>query len=59
MDGKMQRSKLRNLLMRGFHLYLQILGISSVKDTQCGFKLISRESAKLVFPSMHVVSLAL
>lgn len=48
-----QRSFLRNLLMRSFHMYLQLLGVSAVKDTQCGFKLFTREAAQLVFPNVH------
>lgn len=50
-----QRSFLRNLLMRAFHFYLHVLGISSIKDTQCGFKLCTRETARIIYPSMHVV----
>ena len=49
-----QRSLLRNLLMRGFHAYLAVLGIAAIKDTQCGFKLFTRSAAKRIFPSMHV-----
>lgn len=50
-----QRSWLRNALMRAFHVYLSLLGISKVKDTQCGFKLCTRETGRVVYPSMHVV----
>lgn len=49
-----KRSFLRNFLMRSFHIYLSILGISSIKDTQCGFKLFTRSAAKAIFPSLHV-----
>ncbi|KAI5475746.1 glycosyltransferase family 2 protein [Pseudohyphozyma bogoriensis] len=48
-----KRSFLRNLLMRLFHLYLSLLGISSIRDTQCGFKLLSRASAALLFSHLH------
>lgn len=48
-----QRSALRNLLMRGFHLYLSLLGLSSIRDTQCGFKLQTRATARLLYPSLH------
>jgi dolichyl-phosphate beta-glucosyltransferase len=40
--------------MRGFHLYVYIFGVRDIEDTQCGFKLFSREAAKLIFPNMHV-----
>lgn len=48
-----KRSALRNLLMRGFHLYLSLLGLSSIRDTQCGFKLQTRATARLLYPSLH------
>lgn len=40
--------------MRGFHLYVYLVGIRDIEDTQCGFKLFSREAARLIFPHMHV-----
>ena len=49
-----QRSALRNALMRSFHVYLNIMGISTVKDTQCGFKLFTRSAGRVIFPNMHV-----
>ena len=30
------------------------LGISHIKDTQCGFKLFTRAAAASIFPSLHV-----
>ncbi|KAH8927489.1 glycosyltransferase family 2 protein, partial [Atractiella rhizophila] len=52
-EAVVKRSVLRNLLMRLFHLYLLLLGLSHIRDTQCGFKLFSRSSALLIFPYMH------
>jgi dolichyl-phosphate beta-glucosyltransferase len=49
-----RRSFFRNILMWGFHLAVQLVGVRGVKDTQCGFKLFSRESARLLFPFQHV-----
>jgi dolichyl-phosphate beta-glucosyltransferase len=49
-----RRSALRNLLMRGFHLIVRWVGIGGVRDTQCGFKLFSREAARVIFPCLHV-----
>lgn len=40
--------------MRSFHLYLQLLSLSSIRDTQCGFKLFSRPLSRLIFPTLHV-----
>ena len=48
-----QRSFVRNLLMYTFHFYLGVMGISSIKDTQCGFKLFSREAAACLFHGMY------
>lgn len=48
-----KRSKLRNFLMHGFHTLVYWFGISVIKDTQCGFKLFTRDAAIKVFPFMH------
>jgi dolichyl-phosphate beta-glucosyltransferase len=53
-DAVVQRSLVRNLLMYAFHAYVHLLGIKSIKDTQCGFKLFSRKAAARVFPNVHV-----
>ncbi|KAJ3026719.1 UNVERIFIED_CONTAM: dolichyl-phosphate beta-glucosyltransferase [Siphonaria sp. JEL0065] len=53
-DAVVKRSAIRNFLMHGFHTFLLILGISSIKDTQCGFKLVTRKTAATIFPHMHV-----
>ncbi|GAA5928900.1 dolichyl-phosphate beta-glucosyltransferase [Sporobolomyces koalae] len=52
-EAVVKRSLLRNLLMRCFHLYLSILGLRSIRDTQCGFKLHTRASAQHLYPSLH------
>lgn len=49
-----KRSFIRNFLMHCFHKLLQILGIREIGDTQCGFKLFSREAYQSIFPRMHV-----
>jgi len=53
-DVVVKRSFVRNLLMRGLHLCLKTLGVGHIQDTQCGFKLFTRESARLLFPPMHI-----
>ncbi|KAJ1850798.1 dolichyl-phosphate beta-glucosyltransferase, partial [Coemansia sp. RSA 2703] len=53
-DTVVERSHIRAFLQWGFHTYVTILGVRGVRDTQCGFKLFSREAARRVFPKMHV-----
>ncbi|KAI8062113.1 nucleotide-diphospho-sugar transferase [Gongronella butleri] len=53
-DAVVKRSFIRNFLMVGFHTLVYTLGIRGVEDTQCGFKLFTREAAQIVFPNMHV-----
>uniref|UniRef100_A0A1B6MTM3 Dolichyl-phosphate beta-glucosyltransferase n=1 Tax=Graphocephala atropunctata TaxID=36148 RepID=A0A1B6MTM3_9HEMI len=48
------RSLFRTLLMHGFHLLVCVLCVRSVRDTQCGFKLLTREAARICFSSLHV-----
>ncbi|GAA5978744.1 hypothetical protein JCM11641_006163 [Rhodosporidiobolus odoratus] len=52
-EAVVKRSALRNLLMRSFHLYLSLLGLSTIRDTQCGFKLSTTSTASLLYPSLH------
>ncbi|GAA6058087.1 hypothetical protein JCM3770_001106 [Rhodotorula araucariae] len=52
-EAVVKRSALRNLLMRSFHLYLSLLGLRTIRDTQCGFKLHARASAQLLYPALH------
>ncbi|SPO05983.1 related to dolichyl-phosphate beta-glucosyltransferase [Cephalotrichum gorgonifer] len=55
-EAVVQRSALRNFLMRGFHFVLMILtppATSRIKDTQCGFKLFSRAALPHIVPYMH------
>ena len=49
-----KRNLLRNVLMHCFHFLVNLIVGTSVKDTQCGFKLFSRDSARLLFPGLHL-----
>ncbi len=49
-----KRTPFRNALMWGFHWVVRWVGVAGVRDTQCGFKLFSREAAMLIFPVLHV-----
>lgn len=37
-----------------FHFEVWLFAVKSIRDTQCGFKLFSRESARKIFSQMHV-----
>uniref|UniRef100_A0A8C4N686 Dolichyl-phosphate beta-glucosyltransferase n=2 Tax=Eptatretus burgeri TaxID=7764 RepID=A0A8C4N686_EPTBU len=49
-----KRSYFRTLLMLGFHALVWALCVRGVRDTQCGFKLLSREAAWKTFSRLHV-----
>jgi dolichyl-phosphate beta-glucosyltransferase len=54
-EGKAKRSPLRRVLMWGFHTYMSLMvGGSGIKDTQCGFKLFTRPSARKLFDVLHI-----
>ncbi|CAH0777955.1 unnamed protein product [Bemisia tabaci] len=48
------RTFFRTLLMHGFHLAVWLLATQKIRDTQCGFKLLTRETAKICFSNLHV-----
>ncbi|XP_038056980.1 dolichyl-phosphate beta-glucosyltransferase-like [Patiria miniata] len=49
-----QRSFFRTVLMYGFHFLVWFLCVRGVRDTQCGFKLMTRETAARLFTNLHV-----
>ncbi|XP_071951572.1 dolichyl-phosphate beta-glucosyltransferase-like [Antedon mediterranea] len=49
-----ERSFFRTILMYGFHFLVWFLCVRGIKDTQCGFKLLSRKAASQVFTCLHV-----
>jgi dolichyl-phosphate beta-glucosyltransferase len=53
-EDKANRTALRKFLGLGFHFLTWLSGVRGVKDTQCGFKLFSREAARWLFPNQHV-----
>ncbi|XP_059170536.1 dolichyl-phosphate beta-glucosyltransferase-like [Physella acuta] len=53
-DSIAKRSLFRTFLMYGFHFVVTLLCVRGVRDTQCGFKLLSREAAIFLFSNMHV-----
>ncbi|KAK6643075.1 hypothetical protein RUM43_004578 [Polyplax serrata] len=48
------RSFFRNILMHGFHFLVWLFAVRTIRDTQCGFKLLTRKTAMLCFKSLHV-----
>jgi len=44
----------RHLMGRGFNLIVQLLTISGISDTQCGFKLFSAEATTTLFSKLRV-----
>jgi dolichyl-phosphate beta-glucosyltransferase len=48
------RSLFRTILMHGFHLLVWLFAVRTIKDTQCGFKLLTRSAARRIFEIMHV-----
>jgi dolichyl-phosphate beta-glucosyltransferase len=48
------RSIVRTLLMRVFHFFVSLLVSSSIQDTQCGFKLFTKEASQAVFGNLKL-----
>lgn len=40
--------------MHGFHFLVSSLCVQTIRDTQCGFKLFNRETARVLFPPLHI-----
>nr|CAG4644225.1 EOG090X0BIY [Lepidurus arcticus] len=53
-DSIATRSYFRTFLMHGFHSLVWFFAVRSIRDTQCGFKLFSRQAVRLCFPSLHI-----
>jgi len=53
-DSIAERSFLRTVLMKGFHLIVWAFCVRSVCDTQCGFKLLTRDAVRACFLNLHV-----
>lgn len=53
-DAVATRSFFRTILMYGFHMLVWVLTVRGIRDTQCGFKLLTRSAASTCFRSLHV-----
>eukprot|EP00210_Caulerpa_lentillifera_P009369 g8932.t1 len=49
-----KRSLYRTILMHGFHLCVWIVTRTPIKDTQCGFKLFTRDAVGYIFPYLKL-----
>lgn len=49
-----ERKWYRNILMYGFNFLVSTLCVRGVRDTQCGFKLFTRQAAQLLFSTQHL-----
>lgn len=49
-----QRTFFRNFLMYCFHFLVQLFIGTHIKDTQCGFKLFTRNAAQYLFATQHL-----
>lgn len=49
-----KRSFFRLFLMHGFHFLVYSLCVRDVRDTQCGFKLVTRKTARTIFQALHI-----
>jgi dolichyl-phosphate beta-glucosyltransferase len=53
-ESTAKRSLFRTILMHGFHMLVWFFAVKEIKDTQCGFKVLTRSAARTIFTSMHV-----
>lgn len=54
-DSVAQRTLFRTFLMYGFHFLVWFLCVKGIRDTQCGFKLLTRCAALKTFSNLHVL----
>lgn len=53
-DSVAKRSPFRTFLMYGFHFLVWFLCVKGIRDTQCGFKLLTKSAALKTFSNLHV-----
>lgn len=53
-NDKANRTPIRKFLGLGMHMLIVMSGVYGIKDTQCGFKLFSREACQMLFMNQHV-----
>ena len=45
---------MRNFLMHGFHALVTMVVGNEIRDTQCGFKLMTRQAAQAIVPQQRL-----
>ena len=53
-QDKANRTPIRRFLGLAFHMLILLSGVRGINDTQCGFKLFSREASQWLFPNQHI-----
>jgi dolichyl-phosphate beta-glucosyltransferase len=49
-----KRTAVRNFLMHGFHALVTLVVGNTIRDTQCGFKLMTRKAAQMIVPQQRL-----
>lgn len=53
-ESHAERNLFRRFLSLGHNTLVKFVLRNNIKDTQCGFKIFSREAAKRIFPTQHL-----
>uniref|UniRef100_A0A915IS51 dolichyl-phosphate beta-glucosyltransferase n=1 Tax=Romanomermis culicivorax TaxID=13658 RepID=A0A915IS51_ROMCU len=53
-ESIVERSLFRTVLMFGFHFLVWLFCVKTIRDTQCGFKLFTRSSVRVLFWNLHI-----
>jgi dolichyl-phosphate beta-glucosyltransferase len=53
-DAMAKRTAVRNVLMHGFHALVTLVVGNQIRDTQCGFKLMTRKAAQMIVPQQRL-----
>lgn len=53
-DSTQKRHPVRNFLMYCFHMAVLVIIGTHIKDTQCGFKLFTQRTGRVLFESLHL-----
>lgn len=51
---EVRQSPLRELMGRTFNLFVRLLLVGGIRDTQCGFKLFTHQAAETIFPKQQL-----
>jgi len=49
-DIRVRQSLVRELMGKAFNVFVGLLAVKGIPDTQCGFKMFKREAAREIFP---------